>query len=150
MNNRVQIKHKEAVAKLFYLLGGKTPDVIQLGNKLVELGIDKITDGFWIWNTKTNVEYYSPEFRKSLGFDNEQDFPNVPESWQNQIISKDAERGLDAYYKHLEDPDYPYFLDVTYRKKGNKQRVKLICAGTIVNRGDENPIMLGTHEIYHI
>ena len=146
--SQIRVRHIEATAKLNYLLvrRGAENDPIKLGERLVELGIDKITDGFWVWLVNTELEYFSPKFRETLGFSNEQDFPNIPVSWQNQIFKEDGERALIDYHKHLKDPNYPYYLNVRYRKKG-KGVVNLICAGTIVNRESDSPIMIGTHEI---
>ena len=145
---KAKIKHKEAIAQLNYLLvkKGIETDAIKLGEALVALGIDRITDGFWIWVVGTDVEYFSPRFRNTLGFNNEVDFPNNPKSWQSQIFKEDGDRALSTFYKHLENPEHPYYLDVRYRKKESGS-VRLICAGTIVNRDREQMIMIGTHEV---
>lgn len=79
-------------------------DAISLGSMLEESGADTLTNGgFWVWGIGTNVEYYSPNFRKVLGFENEKDFPNIPESWQKQINPEDLTIAMNNYSKSLED-----------------------------------------------
>lgn len=142
-------KHRHSVLELGFLLAKKEikNNPIALGNEMVRKGLDWVFDGFWIWAIGTEIEYYSPRFRKSLGFENEDDFPNVPKSWQGQIEEKYLPRAIKDFEAHLKDPDYEYHMIVEYRKK-NGGLVKLICSGTIVNRDDStNLMMLGTHKI---
>lgn len=145
-----KIRHIEAVARLNYILAKSSAgsdDVIEIGEELVDMGLDKITDGFWVWEVLTNREFFSPDLRRSLGFEDESDFPNVPESWQKQINPDDRDKALIAFDAHLKDPASPYYLEVTYRKK-HGGHVHLVCAGTIVNRNNPDKlIMLGTHKI---
>lgn len=135
----------EALARLSYKLAREKRDVIKMGQDLVNF-LDPLTSGFWIWDLSDDTEYYSPEFIKSLGFKDETEFPYIPESWRKQIFSEDAELALSNFYKHLEDPDFAYQQIVRYRKKKSGV-VKLFCAGAIVNRGEEDLIMIGIHEI---
>lgn len=146
-----QVKHNEAITNLMYLLASNDREsninVLELGEKLLFLGLDLITDGFWLWDIATDIEYYSPKFRDSLGFKNELDFPSVAKSWQDAIFPSDAKVALESFNKHFSDPKSPYYVDVRYNKKEGGV-VRLICAGTIVNR--DNPkrlLMLGTHRI---
>lgn len=121
-------------------------DVMPLGQALCEIGFDEINDGFWIWDIKGNKEYYSPVFRERLGFEGEADFPSVPASWMKQINPDHLQEALIAYEKHKESADHPYFVECDYTtKQGNI--LKIYCIGSIVNRNDANPIMLGTHQL---
>ena len=122
-------------------------DVIALGNQMVKIGLDRmIVGGFWILDINGGIEFYSPEFRRVLGYEGEEDFPNVPESWQKAIDPYNQKEALEAFEKHMKDEKNSYYLPVVYNKKGGG-KVGLYCAGSIVNRGDPNPIMLGTHEV---
>jgi hypothetical protein len=147
MRKRKLLKeHNKITMKLIYEISGKgNHDVIALGEEIGPMLDSMFNGGGWI--LKGDKEYYSPNFRRALGFLGEGDFPSVPSSWKKAIRDKDARRALRALEAHKKDPSKPYYLDVTYRKKrGGK--VHLICAGAIVNQDDPNePIMLGTHEI---
>lgn len=150
----LRIKHKQVVIKLNYYLAvngklGEKKDVVSIGKSMMDIGLDQITDGFWVWDIKNNIEFYSDKFRETLGFTSEKDFPNTPASWQKQIFKSDAEAAIKAFNAHRESEENPYYLEVSYYKKNRKESVRLICAGTIVDRDSDNEIMVGTHEITH-
>ena len=138
------------ISELHYLIVKNVAgdDVIKIGKALLDFGFDDTTDGFWVLDMHSGIEYYSPKFIRSIGYTAEE-FPPVPESWQGAIFEEDLKQAVEDYYKHEADPAHPYYVTVRYRHKEGKT-VKLICAGTIVNRGGEKPIMLGTHEIISI
>lgn len=124
-------------------------DVLKLGEKLSIETRDLITDGgFWIWDIKNNIEYYSPLFRKSIGFEGEQDFPSVPESWMRQIYDEDKEIAINNYTKTLESGgSHPYHQVVRYRTK-NGQTIEVLCSGTLMREPNGNPkYLFGTHKI---
>ncbi len=117
-----------------------------LFNKLIDSGLDNNSLGFWIWNIEMNVELYSPTFRKTLGYENEIDFPNVPDSWINAIIPEDKIIAIENYNRHVESKgENRYIQKVTYNKK-HRGQVTIICHGMIVHWKDQEPkIMIGVH-----
>ena len=143
--------HSKARIELSYILAKASlkndiKDPILIGKALVEWGLDELADGFWVWETGTDKEYFSPVFRKTLGFEGEHDFPNSPSSWQNAINPTHAKLALEKYFLHEKSPENEYFLEVEYKKKDGS-KVQLYCVGEIINRGESPQIMLGTHEI---
>lgn len=94
-----------------------------------------------------NEFWWSPQFRKALGFKDERDFPNVLSSWSNRLHPADKERTLKALFDHLADYSGKTPYSVDYRlclKNGeyrwfhatgatlrNDQGVPLRIAGTI-------------------
>jgi PAS domain-containing protein len=135
----------EALARLSYKLAREKRNVVKMGRDLVAF-LDHQTLGFWIWDLANDIEFYSPKFIKSLGFKGEEDFPYVPESWRKQIFKEDEKLALENFNKHLESPEFAYQQIVRYRKKKGGV-VKLFCAGAIVNRDDNEMIMIGIHEL---
>lgn len=143
------MKMVEAAVELNYILATKTQSEISaftLGNEMVDIGLlDESTHGFWIWDIKRGIEFYSPRFRRELGYQGEEDFPSVPESWMKAIDPEDLKIAIAVYEAHRNNPDVPYYIPCTYtRKDGTK--LHLICAGKIVNPGEEYEFMIGTHE----
>jgi len=61
---------------------------------------------------KENKNAYNDIFRESLGYKDENDFPNVLDSWYNTVSDLDMARVTEAYEKHLFGSD-PY--DIEYR-----------------------------------
>jgi PAS domain-containing protein len=123
-------------------------DVIALGENLVNYGADNLSNGgFWIMDLNSDVEFYSPNFRKSLGFKGEEDFPNVSLSWQQQIEQSCLDHALKEFNKAYADLDYQYYTPVSYRKKEGGI-VDLLCSGTFIkNKKGEIAIMVGSHII---
>lgn len=75
----------------------------------------KIVDG----NPKhpDNAFTWSDEFRRMLGFTNEEDFPNLMSSWSDRLHPEDKERTLEAFTAHLADFSGKTPYDITYRLK---------------------------------
>ncbi|MDF9839766.1 MULTISPECIES: PAS domain-containing protein [unclassified Paenibacillus] len=50
-----------------------------------------------------NEFWWSDQFRKTIGFEGEHDFPNLLSSWSNQLHPEDSKPTLDAFANHLND-----------------------------------------------
>jgi PAS domain-containing protein len=62
-----------------------------------------------------NPFWWSDQFRRLLGFRNENDFPNVLSSWASRLHPEDREPTLAAFGRHLSDRTGRTPYDVTYR-----------------------------------
>ena len=62
-----------------------------------------------------NEFWWSPQFRKTLGFKDETDFPNVLSSWRDRLHPEDKERTLQAFTDHLMDFSGRTPFDLDYR-----------------------------------
>ncbi len=96
--------------------------------KRYELIDSILTEGSW--NMKVvegdpmnpnNELWYSNQLRKILGYQDENDFPNLFSSWANSIHPEDAAFVVDAFGKHLMDASgkTPYDLEYRMVKKDN-------------------------------
>ena len=81
-------------------------------NNLLE---DENTPNPWDLDCNTNVFRWSPQFRKLLNFKNEEDFPDVAESWSDRLHPDDKQRTLDEFGKHIADKSGKYPYDVFYQ-----------------------------------
>jgi len=63
----------------------------------------------------SNPFWWSDQFRRLLGFRNENDFPNVLSSWASRLHHEDREPTLAAFGRHLSDRTGRTPYDVTYR-----------------------------------
>jgi len=88
-----------------------------------------------------NAFTWSDEFRHLLGYTNEDDFPNVLNSWSNCIHPDDRDRILDLFEKHLLDKTgrTPYDLEYRMRKKNGEYAYYRDCGETIRD-ADGDPI----------
>lgn len=58
---------------------------------------------------------WSPEFRRLIGYSDEQDFPDVCQSWSDKLHPDDAAATFAAFAGHLADKSGKSRYDVTYR-----------------------------------
>lgn len=122
-------------------------DIEKAYSLLMTSGLDTASKGFWVWEIEHNTEIYSPMFRACLGYEDKEDFPNIPESWMNAIFPEDLLVARENLSKHIETKgEYPYYQIVRYNKK-HKGTVSFICQGKIVKWSDEGEplLMIGVH-----
>lgn len=71
-----------------------------------------------------NEFWWSPQFRQTLGFNDEHDFPNVMSSWSDRLHPEDKERALQAFSDHLLDFSgrTPFSIDYRLQLKSGEYR----------------------------
>lgn len=84
-----------------------------------------------------NEFWWSHQFRKTLGFKDESDFPNVMSSWSDRLHPEDAERTLKAFADHLNDYSGKTPFDIDYRLQLKNGEYRWFHAGGETIR-DEN------------
>ncbi len=106
----------------------KTLDVT---NTRFELSREMVNDGVWDLavvagdpvNPK-NAFWWSPQFRKLLGFTDEKDFPDVLDSWASRLHPDDKDRTMAAFVAHLTDKTGQTPYDVTYRVRCKNEQYR--------------------------
>ncbi|AJS59605.1 methyl-accepting chemotaxis protein [Paenibacillus sp. IHBB 10380] len=71
-----------------------------------------------------NEFWWSQQFRQTLGYNNEEDFPNVFSSWSSRLHPEDHERTIQAFADHMNDHSgqTPYDLDYRLLLKSGEYR----------------------------
>ncbi len=96
-----------------------------------ELASDMLSDGIWDLDVvagdpvnPSNVFWWSQQFRRLLGFETEEEFPNVLDSWASRLHPEDKPGVLDAFTRHLLDRsgNTPYSIDYRLRCKDGVYR----------------------------
>ena len=89
-----------------------------------ELAREMLSDGLWdmevIAGDPVNAKnpfWWSPQFRRLLGFETVEEFPDVLESWASRLHPDDKERSLNAFGAHLNDKSGKTPFDIEYRLK---------------------------------
>ncbi|WP_211234064.1 methyl-accepting chemotaxis protein [Chitinilyticum litopenaei] len=87
-----------------------------------ELGSEMLAEGLWDMEVDAgnpvsphNAFWWSAQFRHLLGFSNQQDFPDVLDSWASRLHPDDKLRVLDAFAAHLNDRSGKTPYDIEYR-----------------------------------
>lgn len=101
-------------------------ELISVKKKLedLELAGSAITEGIWVLHMvngdpdhKDSKIEWSKQFRKLLGHERVDDFPNGWDSWLNAIHGDDKQQALDAFSAHLNDSSGHTPYNVEYRLK---------------------------------
>lgn len=89
-----------------------------------ELAREMLSDGLWDMEViagdpvnPKNPFWWSPQFRRLLGFETQQEFPDVLDSWASRLHPDDKERSLTAFGNHLNDRSGKTPFDLEYRLK---------------------------------
>nr|WP_314569081.1 PAS domain-containing protein [uncultured Pseudomonas sp.] len=89
-----------------------------------ELAREMLSDGLWDMEViagdpvnPKNPFWWSPQFRKLLGFETVEEFPDVLDSWASRLHPDDKERSLNAFGAHLNDKSGKTPFDIEYRLK---------------------------------
>lgn len=92
----------------------------ELQDKL-NLAITAADIGFWDWNLKTNKVFYSKEWKKQLGF-SEDEITDDYSEWENRIHPDDLEQVLERFHECIEHPENVYFNEYRLRHKNGTYR----------------------------
>ena len=79
---------------------------------------DLISSGIWrIMYDENGTEsvFWSPEFRRMLGFESEEEFPNELDSWLSRVHPLDIERVKGEFFGTLDDTSGRKIYDTEYR-----------------------------------
>jgi len=89
-----------------------------------ELAREMLNDGLWDMEViagdpvnPQNPFWWSPQFRRLLGFETVEEFPDVLDSWASRLHPEDKERSINAFGAHLNDRSGKTGFDITYRLK---------------------------------
>jgi PAS domain S-box-containing protein len=86
----------------------------------LKLATAAVTEGIWLLHLvhgnaahKDNSMRWSKQYRKLLGYDRAQDFPDGWDSWLNAMHADDMNRVVTAYDKHITDKsgNTPYLVE---------------------------------------
>lgn len=87
-----------------------------------ELSREIVNDGVWDLAVVAgdpvnprNAFWWSPQFRRLLGFTDAAEFPDVLDSWASRLHPEDKERTMTAFVQHLTDRTGRTPYDVRYR-----------------------------------
>lgn len=109
-----------------------------------DLAMRGSNDGLWDWNLITNEVYFSPRWKKMLGY-TETELSNVLESWSNNVHPDDLPKAMQYVEDYLSSKKSEYQAEFRMRHKSGKY-VDILSRGTVVRNEDGTPIrFVGTH-----
>lgn len=96
-----------------------------------ELASEMLNDGIWDLDVvagdpvnPSNAFWWSTQFRRLLGFETEQEFPDVLDSWASRLHPDEKQTVFKAFMDHLMDRSgrTPYSIEYRLRCKDNQYR----------------------------
>ncbi len=102
-------------------------------------------DGLWDWNLETNDVYYSPRWKKMLGY-SEDELGGTLDTWSNLVHPVDREYALQAATDYIEGYSDSYEVEMRMNHKDGSTITVLSRAYLVCRESDGKPIRLvGTH-----
>ncbi|MES2830504.1 MAG: PAS domain-containing protein [Pseudomonadota bacterium] len=109
-----------------------------------ELSRDLIADGIWDLAVEKgdpvnpkNAFWWSQQFRRLLGFETVEEFPDVVDSWASRLHPDDKDATISAFTKHLMDKTGATGYDVKYRCKCKDGQYRWFRAKGQTKRSDD-------------
>ncbi len=100
--------------------------------------------GPWDWNFRTNEVYFSPEWKRLIGYEADE-IENLYEEWESRLHPEDRGRVLAELNNYIEGKGQEYAVEFRLRHKDGSYRW-IFTRGEILNDTDGNPAsMMGCH-----
>ncbi len=99
--------------------------------------------GFWEWEVASGKCYYSPVWKKQLGYQDDE-LPNTPEQWQLRLHPEDRQRVLAAVKDYLAHPSPDYRLEYRLRHRDGSYRWMIANAVQLSRHENAGVKLLGT------
>ncbi len=100
--------------------------------------------GLWDWDLLTQEVYYSPEWKRQLGYE-ENELTDSIDEWQSRLHPDDAAQALaytDAYFAN---PTTTFETEFRLRHRDGTYRSILVLASLLFDEGGKAVRMLGLH-----
>jgi len=122
VNDLTEIRVREMELERVHDLNKLQLTKLDLVVKASKIGLWDMTVDYDDKGKKTETVAWSDEFRQMLGYEDVNDFPNVPESWSDNLHPDDRETALEAFGLFMKDKTgkTPYDVEYRMRTKGGK------------------------------
>ncbi|HOP14956.1 MAG TPA: PAS domain S-box protein [Gammaproteobacteria bacterium] len=110
----------------------------------LRLAVETADVGLWDWNLKDNRVYYSPEWKRQIGY-REDEISNRFDEWQQRVHPDDLEPMLQKLRAFLADPRDHYETEFRFRHRDGSYRWIFTQANLLYDEAGEPVRMLGCH-----
>ena len=108
------------------------------------LAVQDANDGLWDWDLRTDGVYYSPRWKRMLGYE-EDEIPSHLEEWHKRIHPDDVQRAMKTLQAYLDGPPAVYRCEYRLQHKDGSYRW-VLARGASLRDADGRPYrMTGFH-----
>ena len=117
---------------------------LRKSEKRFELAMRGANDGVYDWNLKSNEIYYSPRWKKMLGYEDDE-LPNDFSTWEDLVEEKDRERSWNMLTDYIQGKRDNFHIEFKMRHKDGHW-VDILSRAFLVRDAEGNAIRtVGTH-----
>ncbi len=110
----------------------------------LKLAVSASNTGLWDWDLRTNAVYFSPEWKRQLGYEDDEIAYRF-EEWEKRVHPEDLDRAKATVSDFLADPKGGYENEFRMRHKDGSYRW-ILARASLFHDDDGNPVrMLGSH-----
>jgi PAS domain S-box-containing protein len=113
-------------------------------NAQLQITLQASNIGLWDWNLITNDVYFSPEWKKQIGYEIHE-FPNRYEEWETRLHPEDRDRVLSELKDYIEKRRPDYSPEFRLCHKNGSYRWILVRSEILKNTDGIPFRMLGCH-----
>ncbi|MDJ1180907.1 ATP-binding protein [Roseofilum sp. BLCC_M91] len=142
--NQMAVQLKESFDTLEQRVQERTED-LRLSQERLQLVNESVNDGIWDWNITLNEVYFSPRWKKMLGYD-ESEITNVFSSWETLVHPEDLPGAKQVIEDHLQGKIKTFYMEFRMRHKQGHD-VWILSRAKVVERDSRGqPLrMVGSH-----
>lgn len=122
----------------------KMQESLRESQERLQLAIQASNMGLWDWDLKTNEVYFSPEWKRQIGFA-EDELPNSYLEWSRRLHPDDAARTFQSLTDYFEGRSATYVVEFRFQHRDGSYR-SIYARGEAIRDEQNVPIrMLGCH-----
>ena len=110
----------------------------------LNLALEASKDGLWDWNLVDNSVYFSPNYKRMLGYEDDE-LENDFTTWENKLHPDDKEKSLQFVQKFLKSDADHYEQQFRMQHKNGEYIIILARAKKIFNENAQAIRLIGTH-----
>lgn len=110
----------------------------------LKLAVSASNTGLWNWNLRTEQLYFSPEWKRQVGYA-DHELGNTLEEWFSRIHADDLERAESLTRSYLADPKESLEIEYRMRHRDGSYRWILSRAMAMLDETDQPIFLQGSH-----
>jgi PAS domain S-box-containing protein len=119
-------------------------NVLRKTQEQLMLAIRSANVGLWDWDLQSNEVYYSPEWKRQLGYE-DHEISNDFSEWESRVHPEDLERAKGTIHTFLDNPYPNYYNEFRMQHKDGSYRW-ILAQASLINDDQGRPIhMIGSH-----